>query len=58
MDRCTYCNRPVDTDVDTDAYQPDPRMSLKAHPDICVCEHCRDKDRDEPGEEYSDGRLI
>lgn len=51
MDRCTYCNRPVDTDMDTDCYQPDPRHSLASHPDICVCEVCRDSaDHDTPDE--------
>lgn len=47
MDRCCKCNRPVDTDMDTDCYQPDPRHSLCGHPDICVCEPCRDEQEDD-----------
>jgi hypothetical protein len=43
MDRCDYCGWLVDTDDDTDCYLPDPRMSLRDFPDICVCERCRGK---------------
>jgi hypothetical protein len=44
VDSCNFCGASVDTDYDDEAYQPDPRMSLKAHPDICVCKHCRENE--------------
>ena len=44
IDSCNFCGAAVDTDYDDEAYQPDPRMSPKAHPDICVCKHCREKE--------------
>ncbi len=47
IDRCSNCGRNVDTDTDDDCYQPDPRMSLKGYPDICICKWCRDWDDDE-----------
>lgn len=47
IDICHYCDRPVDTDVDCDCYEPDPRHSLKGYPDICVCERCREKQQDD-----------
>lgn len=47
MDTCNYCCRPVDTDLDTDCYEPDPRMSLKGYPDICVCKWCRERQENE-----------
>ena len=51
IDRCNYCGLPVDTDNDSECYLPDPRMSLKPHPDICVCSNCRDSaDHDTPDE--------
>ena len=47
MDRCHRCDTYVDTDDDPDCYQPDPRMSLKSYPDICICERCREREIDE-----------
>ena len=44
IDSCNFCGAAVDTDKDDEAYQPDPRMSLKLYPDICVCRHCREKE--------------
>ena len=59
MDRCTYCNRPVDTDFDSECYLPDPRHSLCGHPDICICEVCRDSaDHDTPDEYDGFGGRI
>ena len=46
MDRCHRCDDYVDTDDDPDCYQPDPRFSLKAHRDICVCERCREREQE------------
>ena len=50
MDRCCQCSRPVDTDFDLECYQPDPRHSLAGHPDICICENCREECEDEHGD--------
>ena len=45
MSSCQKCGAWVDTDCDTDCYQPDPRHSLRHnHPEICVCESCREKE--------------
>lgn len=43
MDRCHECDQPVDTDNDTDCYQPHPSHSLKGFADICICERCRER---------------
>ena len=48
IDICCRCDAYVDTDFDCDCYQPDPRMSLHgAHPDICVCERCREREEED-----------
>lgn len=39
--RCYKCQVSVDTDEDPDAVQPDPRYSLKPHPDVALCAECR-----------------
>lgn len=44
MDRCCKCDRIIDTDFDLECYVPDPRHSLAGHPDICVCESCRERE--------------
>lgn len=43
--RCQFrgCNAPIDTDLDDEAVQPDPRHSLAGHPDIIICKPCREK---------------
>ena len=49
IDRCNRCDAFIDTDFDLECYVPDPRYSLKNHPDICVCERCREElDREPP----------
>ena len=50
IDRCYRCDNIVDTDFDLDCYVPDPRMSLKPHPDICICERCREREQNEQEE--------
>lgn len=44
VERCSKpgCNRQVDTDLDTECVQPDPRHSLAGHPDIILCPNCRE----------------
>lgn len=37
------CNRQIDTDLDTECVVEDPRQSLAGHPDLIICEPCRDK---------------
>lgn len=44
MDTCHRCDAPVDTDFDPDCYEPDARHSLKAFPDVCICERCRERE--------------
>lgn len=44
IDRCSRCDRLIDTDYDLECYVPDPRHSLAGHPDICVCESCRERE--------------
>lgn len=46
MDTCKRCDAPVDTDFDPDCYEPDARHSLKGHPDVCICERCREREQD------------
>lgn len=49
IDVCSRCDTYIDTDFDfdCDCYVPDPRMSLKPYPDICLCERCRERELDE-----------
>ncbi len=47
IDRCSRCDRLIDTDYDLECYVPDPRHSLVGHPDICVCESCREREENE-----------
>ena len=47
IDICCRCEAYVDTDFDAECYVPDPRMSLKPYPDICLCENCRDLELDD-----------
>lgn len=51
MDRCSRCSRIIDTDYDLECYVPDPRHSLAGHPDICVCERCREREEELAGSE-------
>ncbi len=48
MDRCAHCGAHVDTDFDLECYVPDPRHSIRHHhPDICICERCREREQDD-----------
>ena len=50
MDRCAECERPIDTDEDTDCYRKadNPKMYWGEDGDyrcdnVCLCEGCRDQ---------------
>jgi len=49
---CCRCDTLIDTDDDPDAFMPDPRYSGHGmHPDICVCEQCREMQEEEANRE-------
>lgn len=37
------CSKQVDTDLDSECAVDDPRHSLAGHPDLILCENCREK---------------
>lgn len=42
MDRCSGCDRPIDTDDDPECYVEVGNMR-RLHKTICLCEFCRDE---------------